>query len=169
MNIKKAIFLKLLRLKVMAWNRSEKANMLISLSSPRAVIAHFRYQRSTGTTRRTTGESSIAPEPSYRGRGPASGEKIDRSMAITVHACAFNLHTRVRYSAVWTFRILTVTRIVRTCKSLPTYTVCCNWLLQMYNCPSVTGFTAILCTMRRVCTLVLFSQSVVSEPVSHQL
>ena len=88
--------------------------MLISLSSPRAVIAHFRYQRSTGTTRRTTGESSIAPEPSYRGRGPASGEKIDRSMAITVHACAFNLRTRVRYSAVCTFRILSVTCIVRT-------------------------------------------------------
>ena len=66
MDIKKVIFLKVLRLKVMAWNRSEKANMLISLSSPRALIAHFRYQRSTETTRRSTGVQPCAPSYTFR-------------------------------------------------------------------------------------------------------
>ena len=94
--LKLAIFVKVLRSKVMARNTSEKANMLISLSSPQAVFAHFRDQRSTGTTWRTTGESSVVSEVNYRGRGPASGE--NRQLQGLPFVCALfvrNLRMRV--------------------------------------------------------------------------
>ena len=42
----------------------EKANMQMSLNSPRAVFAHFRDQRNAGTAYRTSGRSNIASETS---------------------------------------------------------------------------------------------------------
>ena len=55
----------------------EKANMLMSFSSPWTAFTHFRDQRSTSTTWWITGEPSVASEACYRGRKPVRGEKID--------------------------------------------------------------------------------------------
>ena len=54
-----AIFIKILRSKVMVWNMSEKADMQMTLSSPLTAFAHFQNQRSKATTWWTTGEPYV--------------------------------------------------------------------------------------------------------------
>ena len=92
-------FIKVLRSGVIAWKTSKQANMLMSLSSPEAVFTHFRDQQSTDTTWRTTGESSIVSEASYRGRGPANRKK---GPWIAVRKCAFCEQSTYMCAIVWT-------------------------------------------------------------------
>ena len=70
-----AIFVKILRSKVMPLEPSEQSNMLMSLSSP-ALLSHtFEINEARQLLDR---QLSVASEADYRGRKPVRGEKINR-------------------------------------------------------------------------------------------